>query len=114
MARFQVVVEAYVASRAGPGELVAARVLGRRSRRQGGRGNHGRRHHAALVKLAERGRLKASRGMTATAAGKPLAGARHARFTSWSDKLGVSRDNLRETVARVGPMRQAVERALRG
>lgn len=32
----------------------------------------------------------------------------------WSDKLGVSRDKLRETVARVGPMRQAVERALRG
>ena len=28
----------------------------------------------------------------------------------WSDKLGVSRDKLRETVARVGPMRQAVER----
>ena len=32
----------------------------------------------------------------------------------WSDKLGVSRDKLRETVARVGPLRQAVERALRG
>ena len=32
----------------------------------------------------------------------------------WSEKLGVSRDKLRETVARVGPMRQAVERALRG
>lgn len=32
----------------------------------------------------------------------------------WSEKLAVSRDKLRETVARVGPMRQAVERALRG
>jgi len=32
----------------------------------------------------------------------------------WSKNLGVSRDKLRETVARVGPMRQAVERALRG
>ena len=32
----------------------------------------------------------------------------------WSEKLGVSRDRLRETVARVGPMRQAVDRALRG
>ena len=32
----------------------------------------------------------------------------------WSEKFGVSRDKLRETVARVGPMRQAVERALRG
>lgn len=31
----------------------------------------------------------------------------------WSAKLGVSRDRLREVVARVGPMRSAVERELR-
>jgi hypothetical protein len=32
----------------------------------------------------------------------------------WSGKLGVSRDKLREAVAKVGPMRKAVERHLRG
>jgi hypothetical protein len=31
----------------------------------------------------------------------------------WSSKLGVSRDQLREAVAKVGPMREAVERHLR-
>ena len=31
----------------------------------------------------------------------------------WSERLGVSRDRLREVVARVGPMRSAVERELR-
>lgn len=35
-------------------------------------------------------------------------------LTYWSDKLGVSRDKLRETVAKVGPMRRAVENHLRG
>jgi hypothetical protein len=32
----------------------------------------------------------------------------------WSEKLGVSRDRLREAVAKVGPMRKAVEQHLRG
>jgi hypothetical protein len=32
----------------------------------------------------------------------------------WSEKLGVSRDRLREVVAKVGPMRKAVEQHLRG
>jgi hypothetical protein len=31
----------------------------------------------------------------------------------WNSKLGVSRDQLREAVAKVGPMREAVERHLR-
>jgi Protein of unknown function (DUF3606) len=31
----------------------------------------------------------------------------------WSSKLGVSRDRLREAVAKVGPMRKAVEQHLR-
>lgn len=35
-------------------------------------------------------------------------------LTYWSDKLGVSRDKLREAVAKVGPMRRAVENHLRG
>ena len=30
-------------------------------------------------------------------------------LTYWSEKLGVSRDRLRETVAKVGSMRKAVE-----
>jgi hypothetical protein len=32
----------------------------------------------------------------------------------WSKKLGVSRDKLRETVAKAGPMVKNVERELRG
>jgi hypothetical protein len=32
----------------------------------------------------------------------------------WSEKFGVSRDRLREVVARAGPMVKNVERALRG
>lgn len=32
----------------------------------------------------------------------------------WSKKLGVSRDKLRETVAKTGPMVKNVERELRG
>lgn len=32
----------------------------------------------------------------------------------WSEKLGVSRDRLREAVAKVGPMSKAVEQHLRG
>jgi hypothetical protein len=32
----------------------------------------------------------------------------------WSEKLGVSRDQLRQAVAKVGPMRKAVEQHLRG
>jgi hypothetical protein len=32
----------------------------------------------------------------------------------WSEKLGVSRDRLREVVAKVGPMRKAVEQHLQG
>lgn len=35
-------------------------------------------------------------------------------LTYWSGKLGVSRDQLREAVAKVGPMRKAVEQHLRG
>jgi len=35
-------------------------------------------------------------------------------LTYWSEKLGVSRDRLREAVAKVGPRRQAVEQHLRG
>ena len=35
-------------------------------------------------------------------------------LTYWSEKLGVSRDRLRETVAKVGPMRKAVEQHLQG
>ena len=35
-------------------------------------------------------------------------------LTYWSSKLGVSRDQLREAVAKVGPMRRAVEQHLRG
>jgi hypothetical protein len=31
----------------------------------------------------------------------------------WSSKLGISRDRLREVVAKVGPMRKAVEQHLR-
>ena len=77
MARFQVVVEAYVASReldqaslsrlafwvdeVGDTEVAATTAD---------------EIDAALVKLAERGRLKAGRGMTATVAGKPLAAQR--------------------------------------
>jgi hypothetical protein len=34
-------------------------------------------------------------------------------LTYWSSKLGVSRDQLREAVAKVGPMRRAVEQHLR-
>ncbi|HYG56417.1 MAG TPA: DUF3606 domain-containing protein [Burkholderiales bacterium] len=34
--------------------------------------------------------------------------------TYWSEKLGVSRDQLREAVAKAGPMVRNVERALRG
>ena len=33
-------------------------------------------------------------------------------LTYWSTKLGVSRDQLREAVAKAGPMRKAVERQL--
>jgi hypothetical protein len=32
----------------------------------------------------------------------------------WSEKLGVSRDKLREAVAKAGPMVKNVERELRG
>jgi hypothetical protein len=32
----------------------------------------------------------------------------------WSEKLGVSRDKLREAVAKAGPMVENVERELRG
>jgi len=32
----------------------------------------------------------------------------------WSEKLGVSRDKLREAVAKAGPMVRNVERELRG
>ena len=32
----------------------------------------------------------------------------------WSEKLGVSRAQLREAVEKVGPMRKAVEQHLRG
>jgi hypothetical protein len=35
-------------------------------------------------------------------------------LTYWSEKLGVSRDRLREAVAKVGPMAKNVERHLRG
>jgi len=35
-------------------------------------------------------------------------------LTYWSRKLGVSRDKLRETVAKAGPMVKNVERELRG
>jgi hypothetical protein len=35
-------------------------------------------------------------------------------LTYWSEKLGVSRDRLREAVAKAGPMRRNVEQALRG
>ena len=35
-------------------------------------------------------------------------------LTYWSRKLGVSRDKLRETVAKTGPMVKNVERELRG
>jgi len=35
-------------------------------------------------------------------------------LTYWSEKLGVSRDQLREAVAKVGPLRKAVEQHLRG
>jgi len=35
-------------------------------------------------------------------------------LTYWSEKLGVSRDRLREAVARAGPMVRNVERELRG
>jgi hypothetical protein len=38
----------------------------------------------------------------------------NARGETGGTKLGVSRDKLRETVARLGPMRETVERALRG
>jgi hypothetical protein len=37
----------------------------------------------------------------------------HHELSYWSDKLGVSRDKLRETVARVGPMRQGAQSQLR-
>ena len=35
-------------------------------------------------------------------------------LTYWSEKLGVSREQLRKAVAKVGPMRKAVEQHLRG
>jgi hypothetical protein len=35
-------------------------------------------------------------------------------LTYWSEKFGVSRDQLRQAVAKVGPTRTAVERQLRG
>ena len=35
-------------------------------------------------------------------------------LTYWSEQLGVSRDQLREAVAKVGPLRTAVEQHLRG
>jgi hypothetical protein len=35
-------------------------------------------------------------------------------LTYWSEKLGVSRDKLREAVAKAGPMVKNVERELRG
>ena len=35
-------------------------------------------------------------------------------LTYWSRRLGVSRDRLREAVARVGPLVRNVERELRG
>lgn len=35
-------------------------------------------------------------------------------LTYWSEKLGVSRDRLREAVAKAGPMVKNVERQLRG
>jgi hypothetical protein len=35
-------------------------------------------------------------------------------LTYWSKTLGVSRDRLREVVAKVGPLRQNVEKELRG
>ena len=35
-------------------------------------------------------------------------------LTYWSEKLGVSRDRLREAVAKAGPMLRNVERELRG
>jgi hypothetical protein len=35
-------------------------------------------------------------------------------LTYWSEKFGVSRDRLREAVAKAGPMVRNVERELRG
>jgi hypothetical protein len=35
-------------------------------------------------------------------------------LTYWSEKLGVSRDRLREAVAKAGPMVRNVQRELRG
>ena len=35
-------------------------------------------------------------------------------LTYWSEKFGVSRDRLREAVAKVGPMVNRVEQELRG
>jgi hypothetical protein len=35
-------------------------------------------------------------------------------LTYWSEKLAVSRDKLRETVAKAGPMVKNVQRELRG
>lgn len=35
-------------------------------------------------------------------------------LTYWSERLGVSRDRLREAVARAGPLVKNVERELRG
>jgi hypothetical protein len=35
-------------------------------------------------------------------------------LTYWSEKLGVSRDKLREVVAKAGPMVRNVQRELRG
>jgi hypothetical protein len=35
-------------------------------------------------------------------------------LTYWSEKLGVSRDKLREAVAKAGPMVRNVQRELRG
>jgi hypothetical protein len=35
-------------------------------------------------------------------------------LTYWSEKFGVSRDQLREAVAKAGPMVRNVERQLRG
>jgi DNA-binding FadR family transcriptional regulator len=49
-------------------------------------------------------------------AGKPhdqLSDDQDHELTYWSEKLGVSRDRLREAVAKVGSMRKAVEQQQR-
>jgi hypothetical protein len=88
MALFKVVVEAFVASR----ELDQASlsrlawlvdVLGEREIAAITADDI----DAALVKLAERGRLKAGRGMTTAASGKPLAGSTVNRYLSQAGSI---------------------------